>query len=200
MVYNGVNFYENDGVKEIEKFKFLKGKKFIFNIGVMFPKKNQLSLLQMLPFVDDDLVLVTSDVKSDYEEKILHYMKENNLEKRVHVFKNITENEKLWLLNHCSAMCHPSLAEGFGIPPIEAMNFGKPVFLSIHTSLPEIGGDAAFYFENFEPQDMADVFKKGMNEFSQNSEKITQKLKSRAQVFSIEKMAQEYYKIYESLL
>ena len=200
VVYNGVNFYENDGVKEIEKFKFLKGKKFIFNIGVMFPKKNQLSLLQMLPFVDDDLVLVTSDVKSDYEEKILHYMKENNLEKRVHVFKNITESEKLWLLNHCSAMCHPSLAEGFGIPPIEAMNFGKPVFLSNLTSLPEIGGDAAFYFENFEPQNMADVFKKGMSEFSQNSEKITQRLKSRAQVFSIEKMAQEYYRIYESLL
>jgi glycosyltransferase involved in cell wall biosynthesis len=73
----------------------------------------------MLPFVDDDLVLVTSDVKSDYEEKILHYMKENNLEKRVHVFKNITENEKLWLLNHCSAMCHPSLAEGFGIPQLK---------------------------------------------------------------------------------
>ena len=199
MVYNGVDFYENDGVKEIEKFKFLKGKKFIFNIGVMFPKKNQLSLLQMLPFVDDDLVLVTSDVKSDYEEKILHYMKENNLEKRVHVFKNITESEKFWLLNHCSAMCHPSLAEGFGIPPIEAMSFGKPVFLSKITSLPEIGGDVAYYFDDFQSESMAETIKSGILDYKASPEKKNE-IKNWAKRFDYKVMAKNYLELYQRIL
>ena len=50
------------------------------------------------------------------------------------------------LLQHCQALCQPSLAEGFGIPPIEAMAFGRPVFLSKCTSLPEIGAEEAFLF------------------------------------------------------
>lgn len=147
VVYNGIDFPVYKEL-EIEKFHFLKNKKFILNIGVMFPKKNQLSLLNMLLFVEEDLVFVTSDLKSDYAEELQHFVLKNNIEERVHVFKNVTDDEKLWLLKHCIAMCHPSLAEGFGIPPIEAMSFGKPIFLSKLTSLPEIGGDVAFYFEN----------------------------------------------------
>ena len=50
--------------------------------------------------------------------------------------------------------CFPSLTEGFGLPPLEAMHFGKPVFLSRLTSLPEVGGDAANYFDSFEPSAM----------------------------------------------
>lgn len=196
---NGISFPDYKEVMA-DKFQFLKNKDFILNIGVMFPKKNQLCLIQMLKYIKEDLVLVSSDINLAYEKKILNSIQEHNLENRVHILKYISEEEKIWLLKNCRALVHPSIAEGFGVPPIESMFFGKPVFLSNLTSLPEIGGDAAFYFENFEPQDMADVFKKGMNEFSQNSEKITQRLKSRAQVFSIEKMAQEYYKIYESLL
>ena len=52
-----------------------------------------------------------------------------------------------------------SLAEGFGLPVIEAMTYGKPVFLSRRTSLPEIGGDKAFYFnDEFDPDGMKEKF------------------------------------------
>ncbi len=59
----------------------------------------------------------------------------------------------------------PSIAEGFGIPPIEAMHFGKPTFLSTRTSLPEIGGKYAFYFDDFDAENMQSVFEKGMNQY-----------------------------------
>lgn len=198
VVYNGIDFPVYKEL-EIEKFHFLKNKKFILNIGVMFPKKNQLSLLNMLLFVEEDLVFVTSDLKSDYAEELQHFVLKNNIEERVHVFKNVTDDEKLWLLKHCIAMCHPSLAEGFGIPPIEAMSFGKPIFLSKLTSLPEIGGDVAFYFENLNLIAWQRFLKKGMEEYNKEPEKFKENLKTRAHHFEAKKMAQEYLKIYKSL-
>ena len=62
--------------------------------------------------------------------------------------------EGLGLSRTAPGFVFPSLAEGFGLPPIEAMHFGKPVFLSRLTCLPEIGGDAAYYFDVFDSQQM----------------------------------------------
>jgi len=80
----------------------------------------------------------------------------------------INAEEKQYYLQNCSAFVFPSLLEGFGIPPIEAMRFGKPIFLSKLTSLPEIGGDKAFYWDTFDAKDMATIFTNGMHTFETN--------------------------------
>lgn len=66
---------------------------------------------------------------------------------------DLSDAQKAWLYGHCTAFLFPSLCEGFGLPPLEAMHFGKPVFLSRRTSLPEVGGAVAHYFD--EPFDGA---------------------------------------------
>ncbi|MGB4843371.1 MAG: glycosyltransferase, partial [Ferruginibacter sp.] len=91
----------------------------------------------------------------------------------------------------------PSLAEGFGAPVVEAMKFGKPLFLSNRTSLPEIGGDTAFYFENFEPLHMQQVFNAGMQEFRKNG--LSKRIMQRGNEFCWEEKALEYIKVYDSL-
>lgn len=58
----------------------------------------------------------------------------------------IDDAQKAFAYAHCTAFLFPSLAEGFGLPPIEAMHFGKPVLLARRTSLPEVGGDVAAYW------------------------------------------------------
>ena len=58
------------------------------------------------------------------------------------------------LYAHASAMVYPSLYEGFGIPLLEAMQFGCPVVCSHASSLPEVGGDAALYFDPLAIDDM----------------------------------------------
>jgi glycosyltransferase involved in cell wall biosynthesis len=79
-----------------------------------------------------------------------------------HFHFNISDAQKAWAYAHCAGFVFPSLTEGFGLPPIEAMQFGKPVFLSRLTSLPEVGGDAAFYFDDWNPQAMRQTVEAGL--------------------------------------
>lgn len=74
----------------------------------------------------------------------------------------ISDAQKAWAYSRCAGFLFPSLTEGFGLPPIEAMHFGKPVFLARRTCLPEIGGDAADYFDDFAPAAMKAVVQRGL--------------------------------------
>lgn len=116
---------------------------------------------------------------------------------RVTLTGPVSESEKTWYLQHCMAFVHPSLAEGFGFPVIEAMTFGKPVFMSDRTALPEIGGDAAFYFSSFEDDYMQQVFSQGMQRYNSNG--MSEKIKKRSETFKWEKSAAEYFQVYKSL-
>tara|TARA_B100000809_G_scaffold43630_1_gene37860 strand:- start:29126 stop:30211 length:1086 start_codon:yes stop_codon:yes gene_type:complete len=196
VIHNGMQFPELKPY-ELGQFDFLVGKKYILNIGVLFPKKNQLSLIKMLPFIEENLVLVVSGEKDYYKAELVAEMKRLDVEERVYVVSNISEDEKWALVQNCTSMCHPSFAEGFGIPPIEAMYFGKPVFLSNLTSLPEIGGEIANYFTSFETEDMVSVYKRGMNEHNSDKELKSEKLTSWAKRYDYLEMARNYLELYK---
>lgn len=78
-------------------------------------------------------------------------------------YKNITftnfipDSQRDWLYENCAAYIFPSLMEGFGLPGLEAMNYGAPVVSSNATCLPEVYGDAAYYFN---PNDSTDITEK----------------------------------------
>lgn len=199
VIHNGIKLPE-DKTYDLGQFSFLEGKKYILNIGVLFDKKNQLSLVKMLPFVEEDLVLLASGEKEPYASEVRELIKEMKLEYRVHFLKNASEEEKYALIQKCEAMCHPSIAEGFGIPPIEAMVFGKPVFLSRYTSLPEVGGDVANYFDNFEPESMASLFKEKMKFYYENRDSEIAQIKQWAQQFDYKVMAKNYLDFYHKIL
>ena len=85
---------------------------------------------------------------------------------RVRVLIRISEADKAWYITQCLAYLQPSLAEGFGLPVVEAMQIGKPVFLSRLTSLPEVGGAAAYYFDDFTPATMQQTLVTGLAQHS----------------------------------
>ncbi|UJF30375.1 glycosyltransferase family 4 protein [Kaistella sp. 97-N-M2] len=199
VIHNGIKL-PDDRIYDLGKLSYLNQKKFILNIGVLFDKKNQLSLVEMLPYVEEDLVLIASDEKNSYAENVRSRIKELNLEHRVHFLKKVSEEEKYALIQNCNAMCHPSIAEGFGIPPIEAMAFGKPVFLSTLTSLPEIGGDAAFYFEDFDPIKMAEFFNKKMKYYAENKLALSLEIKNWTKQYDYKVMSNNYLRFYEQIL
>ncbi|MBB6130862.1 glycosyltransferase family 4 protein [Mucilaginibacter lappiensis] len=171
-------------------------RKFIFTIGSLAPKKN----FHVLPALlnDNELELIIAGKITDYQLRIMEEASKHNCTSRVKLIGLISDDDKAWYYKNCEAFAFPSIAEGFGLPVIEAMHFGKPVFLSRYTSLPEIGGDAAWYFDSFEPETMRATFAKGLEEYTSNNMEAS--ITQHANQFNWEKTAQQYLDLYTDCL
>ncbi|WP_093667774.1 glycosyltransferase family 4 protein [Tenacibaculum sp. MAR_2009_124] len=199
VIHNGLIFNSRVKKELSSKFQNLIEKEYILNIGVLHPKKNQLSLLCILTENPNlNLVLVCSSKKSEYEALFFKEAKRLNLLNRIFLFENVTENQKKYLIQHCTAMVHPSKAEGFGIPPIEAMYYGKPVFVSNRTSLPEIVGDEGYYWNSFDHEHMNEQFRYGIKDYSNSPDKQI-RLKEWASKYTHLAMAEKYIELYLKL-
>ncbi len=194
VIYNGCSVYTG----KPEAPEYIPQKPFLFTIGTLLRKKNFHVLPALL--TDNDYELVISGLRFDYETEIMEVAAELGVTDRVHITGPVSEAAKDWYMRHCSAFLFPSTAEGFGLPAIEAMMYGKPVFLSLYTSLPEIGGDKAFYFnKDFDFDGMRKEFSDGMNAY--DSGRIPKEdIIARAKQFSWENAACQYAEIYRSLL
>lgn len=193
VIHNGCSLMEYPG---FDSPRYKPAKPYILAIGTIIPKKNFHVLPPLLK--NNDYELVIGGVMSGYADRIKEEAKLHGVEDRLRILGPITDEEKYWYLKNCAAFAFPSIAEGFGMPVLEAMHFGKPVFLSDLTSLPEIGGDEAYYFENFDPEYMQAVFEKGMTDYEENNR--SEIIKHHADLFNWENCARQYYKIYKSLL
>jgi glycosyltransferase involved in cell wall biosynthesis len=171
---------------------------FLFAMGYVNRKKNFHSLVPLLEHNHMELVIAGRLDEPDY----IHAMKQEaaklGVADRLKIVGPVSEEDKAWYFSNCLAFSLPSLAEGFGAPVVEAMAFGKPVFLSARTSLPEIGGDVAFYFQTFDPDHMQQVFQEGLDQYSKNG--LAEKIIKRGYSFSWEEKAVEYVRVYRSLM
>ena len=195
VVYNGGNVHIPE---QLQEPALKPASPFIFTIGTIMRKKNFHVLPALL--VDNDFHLLIAGITQDesYLMQIKETAKALGVLDRVVFTGAITDNDKQWYLQNCMAFAFPSIAEGFGLPAIEAMAFGKPIFLSTTTSLPEIGGDVAYYFNSFEPVDMQQVFNNGLDNY--NATQPQQKIKDRAAMFSWDEAAKQYLNIYNKLI
>lgn len=100
---------------------------------------------------------------------------------------------------HATALLFPSLHEGFGLPVLEAMSLGCPVVCSDRTSIPEVAGDAAVYFD---PESTDDILEKlELTLFSSSTlQDLRTKGYNRAQLFSWGACARETMRVYQKLI
>jgi len=171
---------------------------FLFAVGTIVDKKNFHVLPGLLQQNNYQLIIAGVTNSEEYKQKIIETAAALGVQDRVVFAGPVSENDKQWYLKNCVAFVFPSIAEGFGLPVIEALYFEKPVLLSNHTSLPEIGGDAAYYFKNFEPAHMQQVLVDALNHFDLNNG--GPKAKQRALLFDWRKSAEQYHEVYDSLL
>jgi glycosyltransferase involved in cell wall biosynthesis len=196
-IYLGVDIQDCEVLTE--PFPFYKGEPFFFCLGVVAEKKNFHVVVEMMRFFKEYQLIIAGPNDTSYSNRIKRLIEENNLQKRVHLTGPVSGTQKSWLYENCKAFFFPSLAEGFGIPVIEAMSFGKPVFLSKETCLPEIGSSFAYYFDSFSPDIMASITKSGLIDFYETSVK-SEKVKAHAHSFSWQKCIENYLKVYKQIL
>lgn len=119
------------------------------------------------------------------------------LGERVH-YRPVTDAGLLSLYRHARAFVFPSLNEGFGIPVLEAFSGGCPVILSDRSSLPEVAGDAAVYFDPGDDGSMAAAVERVLTDEVLRSDLI-RKGTERLRHFSCDKTAQQTLDIYRTL-
>ena len=123
-----------------------------------------------------------------------------NLADRVVFTGFISDQELSALYVSCRAVIFPSLYEGFGLPVLEAMAFGKPVICSSLTSLPEAAGDAALFFDPRQPREIVSAIYRVMNDQYLVSDLVERGRNRLAELGGAAQMARDYLQVFESAM
>jgi glycosyltransferase involved in cell wall biosynthesis len=182
------------------KTNFSIEKPFFYSIGDFIPRKNFESIVNMMVHIQDYNLIISGDYNKPYGKEIENLIAKKKLQNRVFLTGKVADKSKQYYMTNCVAFLFPSIREGFGLPPIEAMTFGKPIFLANKTSLPEIGGQDCYYWDNFESDYMTKILVEGLQHFENNKEKMESLMKIRAASFDWKIAANQYLEVYKKLL
>jgi glycosyltransferase involved in cell wall biosynthesis len=182
-----------------ERPAFVPEGEFLLTVGNSLPHKNFHVLLDLLQQLPDDRLVIAGKKATPYGEFLAREVARRGLGGRVILPGEVSDGDRQWLYAHCKAFLFPSLTEGFGLPVLEAMQCGRPVFVSRNTSLPEIAGDLGFYLDAYDPAAMAAAFQGGMGRFRADGD-FAAALRRHAATFSWAATAERYACLYEQVM
>ena len=196
VIYLGCEHIFNvDADRSILQKHNLLDKRFIFIVSSASYHKNVAAVISAVEELADlDIYLVIVGINYP---KSLRSPQLSLSDKKIHA-GYISNSELRTLYEHSFCFIHPSLYEGFGLPPLEAMACGCPVIASNAASLPEVCGDAALYCDPHNPSDIASKIKQLAND-AQLREDLVHKGKKRAELFTWQKCARETYQLIDKL-
>ena len=175
--------------------------KYFLYVGNVYPHKNVEKLINAFEillqyFPNAELIFAG---KEDYFYKRLkNFVKKLGHEKNIKFSGYVPDEELSNLYKNAVALVVPSLMEGFGLPPLEAMSNMCLVLASDIKALKEICGQGALYFDPYDIDDMAEKMKKAyLGEFDRE---IIERGFERSKEFSWRKMAKETLKIYKDAI
>ncbi|MES2354984.1 MAG: glycosyltransferase family 1 protein [Pseudomonadota bacterium] len=186
----------SEGKEHIESVKSDNGvltrfglteKPFVLAVSSLSPNKNFRAIVEALQWLGDaqfDLVIAGGTnprIFAGNAQSLPNFVK--------HV-GYVSDGELKALYEHASCFVYPSLYEGFGLPPLEAMACGCPVIVSNRASLPEVCGDAALYCDARDPRSIADQIVRLMGD-SELRANLRQRGLERASGFSWKRCARE---------
>lgn len=186
---------------ELQPYTELPFKDFILYVGQQPDYKNIRRLMQahqkMLDSKPDLGLILVGRMNPDTKANKAWAEKQGY--RNIHFTGFIEDAERDWLFTKAKAYVFPSLMEGFGLPPLEAMAYGTPVVSSNASCMPEILGDAAEYFN---PLDIDDIAAKTLSVITNNTlrEDLIKKGYTQASKYSWQQMAQETHAIYTAVL
>ena len=175
-------------------------KEYLLCVGEVRPYKNMENIFRALELWPDGPQLaisgkITVEQKAKLD-KLAHSLK---IENRIVWLGYVPDNLLPNLYSEATAFIFPSLYEGFGLPIIEAMACGCPTISSNRASLPEIGGDAAHFFDPLEISDMAESIRK-VCEDTEYRQTLAQRGPEHANNFKWEASFKKHLALFETIL
>jgi len=176
--------------------------KYILSVGTLEPRKNLIQLVgaySLLPHaILNEYHLVLVGAKGWNNGDLNRTIANLNLKNRV-VMPGFVKDEDLpYIYNKAALFVYPSLYEGFGLPPLEAMACGVPVVVSNNSSLPEVVGKAALIIEAQNEEQLARAMKRVILK-PKLRQKLVEQGYLQAKKFSWKKAAQETLQVFKDL-
>ncbi len=166
----------DEGRLSLVKEKYGLPQDFVLTVGALHTRRNVPRLLAALACLEKkigspvNLLIIGSQAPFSPIVDISVLADEAGLRGKVLHIDYVSEEDLLLLYNAGTMLAYPSLYEGFGLPVLEAMACGLPVACSNVTSLPEVAGSAALYFNPYDIDEMAAVIGQIWNEPRRRSE------------------------------
>ena len=200
-IFRPINSPETIGA--VKQYLGISGSYFLY-IGTVEPRKNLLRLVRAYRlFLEnhsgDVPKLVLAGAKGWLCGDIYEEVSRPELEGKVILTGYVPDSHMPYLMNGAEAFLFPSLYEGFGLPPLEAMACGVPVLTSAEASLPEVVGDCAVICDAYSSVNIAE----GMSRIYSDRElrkRLSRDGVRRAALFSWESSAEKLHRIYSELL
>lgn len=175
---------------------------FVLYVGALEPRKNLPTLLRAFARLRRELPDVTLVIVGAPRWKfsaIPRVLDQLNLRQAVRFAGYVADADLPALYSAASVFCFPSLAEGFGLPVVEAMACGTPVVCSNASALPELAGEAALLVEPTDPDAIASALTRVLRQPDLAGE-LRERGLARAARFSWERTASETLDVYRSVL
>ncbi len=185
----------------LEDFRSKRGlpRRMILFVGTIEPRKNLVTLLRSYALLRQQIQpppLVIGGPKGWRHEEVLAQVQELGLQEHV-IFPGYIPREELPLwYNAADLFAYPSLYEGFGLPPLEAMACGTPVVSSNSSSLPEVVGDAGVLVNPHGVEEMSEAMQRLLSDNALRAEMATRGL-AQARTFSWQRAAAETLQVYD---
>ncbi len=184
--------------------RFLLKENFILYVGALSPNKNVSRLLEAFSLLiergirDYSLVIVAS-LNSPFYPSLARKARKLGIDRKVRWLGSQSQETLVYLYNACTLFIFPSLYEGFGLPPLEAMACGAPVVVSHTSSLPEVVGDAGVLIDPQNPEEICEAMKRILLSPSLREELRARSLE-RAKKFSWKRTARETLEVYRKVM
>ena len=178
---------------------FLPEGPFILSVGNCLAHKNFHVLFDLLDRLPGRRLVIAGKKATPYGDYLGREIARRGLEGRAILPGEVSDADRQWLYEQCEAFLFPSLTEGFGFPVLEAMQCGRPVFLSRTTCLPEIAGGHGFFFDSFDPTSMAAVYESGLARHRADPG-AADRARSHADGYSWAATARGYLRVYEAVI
>ena len=175
---------------------------YLIHVGTIEPRKNLLRLVEALQQLHDEglrIPLLVVGGKGWLYGDFFRRLEQMEVRDAVHFPGYVPMSDLPAVYSAATAAIMPSVYEGFGLPILEAMACGTPVLSSEASSLPELGGDAAAWFDPYNVQEMADAIRRVWTGADLRQSMSYHGL-AQASKFSWERAAAETLGVYESLL